>query len=288
MLIDLQIHSTYSDGYLTPTQVAEFIKKEGIKVAALTDHNTVSGLDEFRQACLRLKIKPITGIEIYVKMHNRRFNILWYNFNDASPELHNMLRDSQRRHRRQVRILLQKLVKRGFKLDINKTLDKYNHYAPVNRIVDDLAAVPGNLKKIKNKLGVNKPREGEILAEYFHNKKIGALKNSYIDIDKIIKLRNKIGGQIVLCHPAKHGYASRDFLKELKFFGIDGIEVLSPHHSYGAVMNLQHLARELNLFETGGSDFHRFEGDRARIQYSWQYYGIDSGLLRGVERIIGR
>ena len=288
MLIDLQLHSTYSDGYLTPTEVAEFIKKEGVKAAALTDHNTVSGLDEFRQACLGLNIKPISGIEIYVKMHYRRFNILWYNFNDTNPELHDMLRDSQRRRRRQVRTLLNKLVKRGFKMDVNKTLDKYNHYVPVNRIVDDLVLGPGNLGKIKRGLGLKKPREGEILAEYFHNKEIGALKNSYIDIDKIMKLRKKIGGQIVLCHPAKHGYVSRDFLKELKYFGIDGIEVLSPHHSYGAVMHLQHLAREFNFLETGGSDFHRFEGGKNPIQYSWQYYGVDSGMLRGVERIIGK
>jgi predicted metal-dependent phosphoesterase TrpH len=62
MLIDLQLHSTYSDGYLTPTQIVKFIAKHGIKVAAITDHNTVSGLYEFRNSCKKYKIKPITGI----------------------------------------------------------------------------------------------------------------------------------------------------------------------------------------------------------------------------------
>ena len=220
-------------------------------------------------------------------MHYRRFNILWYNFDDNDPELHTMLRLSQRRRRRQIREILKKLVNRGLKLDINKTLDKYNHYVPINRVVDDLIAVPGNLRKIKNKLGLSKPREGEILAEYFHNKKYGVLRNSYIDIDKIIKLRKKIGGQIILCHPAKYGYVSRKFLEELKYFGLDGIEVLSPHHSYGAVVQLQHLAREYNFITTGGSDFHRFEGGKNPIQYSWQYYKVDSKMLGGVERVIG-
>ncbi|MBU4375047.1 PHP domain-containing protein, partial [Patescibacteria group bacterium] len=64
MLIDLQLHSTYSDGYLTPTELAGFLAKQGVKIAALTDHNTVGGLDEFRQACRACKIKPITGVEL--------------------------------------------------------------------------------------------------------------------------------------------------------------------------------------------------------------------------------
>jgi predicted metal-dependent phosphoesterase TrpH len=55
MLIDLQFHSTYSDGYLTPTQLAQFMSKQGIKVAALTDHNTVSGINQFKKPCNKLK-----------------------------------------------------------------------------------------------------------------------------------------------------------------------------------------------------------------------------------------
>lgn len=112
MYIDLQLHSTYSDGYLTPTEVVKFIAKQGVKAAALTDHNTVGGLDEFRLACRQYNIKPITGLEIYVKLHSRRFNIIWYNFDDTDPELHDMLRDSQMRRRRKVRFILNKLVEK--------------------------------------------------------------------------------------------------------------------------------------------------------------------------------
>ncbi len=287
MLIDLQLHSTYSDGYLTPTGLAKFIARQGVKVAALTDHNTVSGLDEFRKACRTLKIKPITGLELYIKLHNRRFNILWFNFDETSPELHDMLRDSQVRRRRQIRLLLNKLIKRGFKLDVNRTLDKYNHYVPVNHVVDDIMAIPYNARKIRRRLELKQPREGDIIKEYFRNPDIGILRNSFIDLDNVVKLRKKIGGQLVLCHPAKNGYVGRGFLKDLKFMGLDGIEVMSPHHSYGAVVHLQHLARELNLVEVGGSDFHRLEGHGHPIQHAWQYYQVESKLLKGVRKIIG-
>lgn len=286
MLIDLQLHSTYSDGYLSPTEVAKFIASKGVKVAALTDHNTVSGLDEFRHACQQLKIKPITGLELYIKFHARRFNILWYNFDDTSPELHNLLRASQVRRRRQVRLALNRLVKRGFKLEVDKILDKYNHYLPINHVVDEVIATRGNLKKIKRGLGIKHPREDDIIREYFRNKNIGVLHNSYIDIDWIIKLRKKIGGQLVLCHPAKNAAINLDLFQDLKNVGLDGIEKLSPHHSYGATIFIQYLAQELNLIETGSSDFHRLEGGNNPIQYSWQYYQVDSRLLRGVKKII--
>ena len=168
MLIDLQLHSIYSDGYLTPTKLVELVSGQGVKVAALTDHNTVGGLDEFRTACAKYKIKPITGLEVYVKLNNHRFNLLWYNFNDADPELHDTLRESQVRRRRQIRTILVKLVRRGFKLDINKTLDKYNHYVPVNHIIDELTAVPKNLRKIKWELKLDNPREGNIIHKYLN------------------------------------------------------------------------------------------------------------------------
>ena len=97
----------------------------------------------------------------------------------------------------------------------------------------------------------------------------------------------KIGGVLILNHPAKKGFIDRDAWIELKKMGIDGVEVLSPHHSLGAIMHIQILARELNWIETGGSDFHRFEGGRYPIQKSWDYFKIDSEYLIGVKKIIG-
>jgi predicted metal-dependent phosphoesterase TrpH len=286
MRIDLQLHSTYSDGYLTPTEVVDFISKEGVKVAALTDHNTVGGLDEFRQACRKAKIKAINGLELYIKLHYRRFNLLWYNFDETDAELHNVLRNSQVRRRRQMRMLLNKLVDHGFRLNVNRILDKYNHYVPVNHVADDLMSIPFNARKAKKELELKSPREGDILKEYFHNKEIKKLQNSFIDLETVLNLRKRLGGQLILCHPAKHGYVGRSFLDDLKKAGLDGIEVMSPHHSYGAVVYLQHLAREFKFIEVGGSDFHRFEGMGEPIQHALQYYTIDSALLKGIKKII--
>ncbi|MFH1661589.1 MAG: PHP domain-containing protein [Candidatus Falkowbacteria bacterium] len=284
MLIDLQLHSTYSDGYLTPTQLAEFIAKKGIKVASLTDHNTVSGLYEFRQACKKLKIKPITGLELYVKLKHKKFNLLWYNFDDKRPELHDLLRDSQIRRRNKMRKILLKLESLGFKININKILDKYNHYIPLNHVIDDILLASHNRSKMKNELESNYLQEGEIINKYFKNNKIGILYESYIDFNRVLELRKKIGGILILNHPAKHGYIKEKLWEDLSKLGLDGVEILSPHHSFNAIMCIQHMAKKFNLITTGGSDFHRFENDL--ISCSAQYFKINNEYLNGVEKII--
>jgi 3',5'-nucleoside bisphosphate phosphatase len=286
MLIDLQLHSTYSDGYLTPTQLAGFIAKQKIKIASLTDHNTIGGFDEFKKACKKKGIKAIPGLELYVKVEKKRINILWFNFKD-DPSLHKVLTETQIRRRGQVRRMLLILVKRGFRMDVEKMLDKFTHYIPINKIVDEIFKDSFNFKKAKKEIKTEIIRESDFIKEYFKNKNHGKLRESYIDIKRIVDLRKKIGGQLILNHPGKHGKMDIKFFEKLKKIGIDGIEVLSPHHSLGSIMYFQHSARELDFITTGGSDFHRHEGNKFLIQNSLNYFSIDSKLLKGVNKIIG-
>lgn len=286
MLIDLQLHSNYSDGYLTPTEVAKFIARQGIKVASLTDHNTVSGLDEFAQACKKYKIKPINGLELYAKIDSQRLNLLWFNFDKENPELHKILRDSQIRRKNQVRRFLKKFLRKNLKIKLNELLDKYTHYIPINHIINNIWSAPANRKIIKRELGLKNPGENEIIEKYFYNKN-NILRESYVDIKRILKIRKKIGGQLIFNHPGKHNQLKRGLMGKLKKLGIDGLEVISPHHSIGAIMYVQAMAREFKFIATGGSDFHRHEGRNQLIQNSSQYFKIDSKYLKGIDKIIG-
>lgn len=288
MLIDLQLHSTYSDGNLTPTQIVKFISKFGIKAASLTDHNTVGGLSEFKSTCQKYNIKPIPGLELYTAFQNKKFNLLWFNFDKDSPDLHSLLRSSQIKRRAKARIALKKLANIGFKLDINKILDSRNHYVPINYLVAEIKKDPRNKKKIIKELGHDNLREEEIMEHYLLNRKICHLSEVYIKLETILELRKKIGGLIILNHPGKNGGFDRRSLMDLKKAGIDGIEVLSPHHSLGAVLYYQHMANEYGLIMSGGSDFHMEEGGKNIIKNSWQYYKVDAKLLAGAGKIIGK
>ena len=134
MKIDLQLHSTYSDGYLTPSQLASLLAKQKVRVASLTDHNTVGGQSEFKSACRKKRIKTITGIEIFTKHENYIFNILWYNFDDTSPQMHDLLRDSQVRRRQLVRSALKKMVEAGFVIEIDRTTINALGYHPARYV----------------------------------------------------------------------------------------------------------------------------------------------------------
>lgn len=287
MLIDLQVHSTYSDGYLSPTELANFLASQGIKTASLTDHNTVSGWSEFKRACKKRGIKPIVGIELYTKLNRKHLSILWYNFDHLDGELHEILRASQVRRRNQVRKILLKMADRGFKMNIDQLLDKYNHYISINHLIDDLLAIPANRNKVNKELKNKHPREEEIIHNYFFKSKNTKLNNSFIDLKRIIGLKKRIGGQLIFNHPGRYNQLKRDLLMELKRLGVNGLEVLSPHHSVGAVLYGQHLAQELGLIATGGSDFHLFENSRGALKTSWQYFKIDSSNLKDINKIIG-
>jgi len=287
MLIDLQLHSTYSDGYLTPSQLADFLSANNIKIAALTDHNTIGGLDEFKLACRRKKIKTISGLELYAKLGHKKFNLLWYNFDQHSPELHNLLRESQARRRRQIRNALIKLKQRGFQINESHLLDKFNHYIPLNHIIDHISKIQANKKLIVNKLKIANPSQEEILIKIFKNRNFTKVSESYIGLKQILKLRKKIGGQLILNHPGKRSRLDRKFISSIKKLELDGLEVVSPHHSIGAVMYLQRLAREYKLIMTGGSDFHRFEPAAADLISCYDYFRIDSNYLTDIKKIIG-
>lgn len=287
MLIDLQVHSTYSDGYLTPSQLADFLSANNIKIAALTDHNTVGGLDEFKLACQIKKIKTINGLELYVKSGHKKFNLLWYNFDQHDSGLHNLLRTSQVRRRRQIRNGLMKLKQRGWQIDESRLLDKFNHYLPLNHLIDCLAKIPANKKIIVKKLNLANPSQDEILINIFKNKAFVKISESYIGLKQILKLRKKIRGQLILNHPGKHNQLDRKFIAGIKALGLDGLEVVSPHHSIGAVMYLQRLAQEYKLIMTGGSDFHRFEPAPASLNSCYNYFKIDANRLTDIKKIIG-
>ncbi|MDO8668270.1 MAG: PHP domain-containing protein [bacterium] len=287
MRIDLQLHSTYSDGYLSPTELADFLLKNQVKIASLTDHNTVGGLEEFQLACQKKHIKAIIGIEIYVKLNHKKFNLLWYNFDDKNPDLHKFLRLSQARRRNQIRRALLKLKSLGLIINENKILDKYNHYISLNRIMSDVRQIANNRKTIAERLGVKSPSEDEIIKHFFKNREINKLEECYINFSHIIALKKKIGGQIILNHPGKSSRINESFIVQLKKLGLDGIEVVSPHHSIHNVMLLQRLAKKYKLIMTGGSDYHLNEGGNATIQNVYAYFKIEPKYLTGINKIIG-
>lgn len=299
MLIDLQLHSTFSDGYLSPKEIVKFIKKKGVKVASLTDHNTTAGLSEFFYEAKKNGIKPIPGLELYIKYGRRKMNFLWYNFDINNTDLQNILESTRKRRVVLVKNFLLKLKRRGFKINIVKILAEFENYIPINRLSAKIMENEFNynlvVKNVRAKRKLNPHyqkridlplRVEDIMGDLFFNKKIGILNESYINIERILRIKKSVGGQLVFCHPGKNNKFANNMTEKLKDLGLDGIEVLSPHHTIRAVMYGQFLAEKLDLIATGGSDFHLFEGGSSFLQNSWDWFKIDSKYLRRINQII--
>lgn len=287
MLIDLQLHSKYSDGSYSPKQLAKMLSLHKVKIAALTDHNSISGQLEFRKQANALGIKTVFGLELYVKFKSYRFNVLWYNYDINSLALRHLLLETQRRRRLYINKAISNLEKVGLSLDLNNYYRKYeNSYLPINALVKEIWKPTKNKRVIKRELENKFPREEEIIAHFFYPKSGPKLSEAYVSFERLTKLKKEIGGQIIFAHPALHRKLKESKLEELIEVGLDGLELLSPHHSYNNLVRLASLIKRYKLIATGGSDFHLPAEAGTKTKYSWQWFKIDSDYLRGVSRII--
>ncbi len=283
MLIDLQFHSTYSDGVLSPTSLVQFLKKQGVRVAALTDHNTVAGLPEFFSACRRARIKALPAVEIYVRDGTRKMNILFYNFHYPHDSLTSFLDKIQQRRRRSLQRALDFWEKQGYQIDW-EFVRAFPYYLPINRIARHLWRL--NKKRVQLALREKSPHESEIISYFFKNRRQVYLDEEYVALYRLENLRKKIGGKIILAHPAKQRIKKDFLLKLVREKRLDGVELLSPHHSWDTICYYQHILRkQKNLIISGGSDFHGYSGDKL-LQSPWQYFSIDSSLLKNIDKLI--
>ncbi|MHB1456095.1 MAG: DUF294 nucleotidyltransferase-like domain-containing protein [Armatimonadota bacterium] len=98
MRVDLHCHSIYSDGIMTPREIAEALADSGITIAALTDHDSIDGLAEFNRVLARRDVSCITGLEITTQYNGEETHLLAYGFDPANPELQAVLRSLRQNH----------------------------------------------------------------------------------------------------------------------------------------------------------------------------------------------
>ena len=259
-IIDLHIHSTFSDGTLTPTEIVKLAEKKQIKVIAVTDHDTIEGLDEF-QECNSDYVEKVNGIEISVQMGNFNFHMLGLFLNYNDEEFKDKI-DYLKRARKERNIkIIKKLNSLGYRIE----------YEELEKIA-------------KGEIG--RPHISQVLLEkkYFNDKrdifdkllKKGAPayfdKFRYTPEIAIDLIRNKAKGVSILAHPGLLPFRRKDkikIIKTLKNLGLDGIEVYYSEHTEDETIFLKKLAKDLNLVVSGGTDFH---GDNKK--------GIDLGSGR--------
>ncbi|HDQ41809.1 MAG TPA: PHP domain-containing protein [Desulfonatronum sp.] len=246
--IDLHTHSTASDGTLTPSELMLAAKKTGLEAIALTDHDTTGGLEEAMILAEKLGIEFIPGCELSVVSPSGNMHILGYWIPVGMSKLSQSLESlRQRRHERN-HMIMAKLNALGMEIAYEDVLAVAGGDAVGRPHIAQVMHAKGFVDSISTAFRVYLGSEGRA---YVPKEKLGPRQ--------AIDLLKSVGATVVLAHPFLLGLQGPDLrgvIRQLKEYGLDGLEAYYTLHRPDQTLAYVQIARDLDLLVTGGSDFH--------------------------------
>lgn len=269
--IDLHIHTFFSDGRQSPENVVDDALKLGLKVIALTDHDSVGGFRPAFDYAADKGLEVITGIELSAAWGEDDIHILGYLFRDDDSHLLEMLdKFRQIRHER-CKKMVTKLNQLGMKTDFEQVLKKAEG-ATIGR--PHLAEV-----MLENKFVAS---YNDAFQKYLYVGGPVYVPKAKLTPSEAIELLHQAGGVAVLAHPA---LTDRDaMIAELVSSGMDGIEIFHPTQKKSARKKYRQIGEQFGLFFSGGSDSHHRKGrygDTGDQKVPYEYY---LGMMQAWEK----
>ena len=251
--IDLHVHSTASDGTLTPSEVVDHAVELGLSAFALTDHDTLRGIAEAKERAAYHKaqghpIEVYSGVEISAAYKNRDIHILGLLIDETNEILDRTLSSFLENRNRRNEKMLQKFAELGITL----TMEDLTEDAPSSVITRAHFATALMKKGIVSSVQ-------EAFEKYVGDNGPCYIPREYMSPEQAIGSIKKAGGVPVLAHPLLYNlphdelYALVDRLKQA---GLAGIEVYYSNNRGQDEVNVKALANHFGLVATGGSDFH--------------------------------
>lgn len=245
---DMHTHSTASDGTMTPSEIAIYAKKLGLRAIALTDHDTLSGLREFCFECEKLGVEGIPGIELGAK-YKSEMHILGLFVDFENKDFAHTVDTLAKARTIRNYEMLKLFSENGFNITEEDILNGKESMDTCGRVHFAAALVKKGYVKELN----------EAFEKYIAKGKPFYVSRKTLPPKETIELIHSAGGLAVLAHPifiSENKDELRALLTELKSYGLDGVE--SMYNSYSDAFSelCMKLCSELNLLPTGGSDFH--------------------------------
>ena len=247
-LIDLHVHTTASDGSLSPSEVVKRAKVLGLKAIAITDHDTVAGVEEALKEGESSKVEVIPGIELSVDVSKGTCHLLGYFIDSQDENLRRKLRLVQRAREDRNLKMLQKLKQLGIEL----TLEEVKAEAKDGQICRPHFALAMFKKGYVSSVD-------EAFERFLKKGGPAYLEKFRLNPDEAIRMILEAKGIPVLAHPFTlelEGEEFERFLKGLKEYGLKGIEAYYPDHTPEQTELYERLATKHGLLLTGGTDFH--------------------------------
>jgi 3',5'-nucleoside bisphosphate phosphatase len=247
--VDLHVHSSASDGSLSPKNLVTEAKAASLRAIALTDHDTIEGLEEALAAGAAVGLEVIPGIEISAEHHPGSMHILGLFIDHQDAGLDEQLQILKQARADRNPQIIAKLQKVGLSISMEEVLAVAG---------DGQVGRPHIAQVLLNKGYVSSFQEA--FDRYLGNHASAYVNKYRFSPQKAISMITAAGGVAALAHPFTLEYTSLGHLKtilhHLRDWGLTAIEVFYPEHSVERQEKYKNLARELGLLMTGGSDYH--------------------------------
>jgi 3',5'-nucleoside bisphosphate phosphatase len=240
-MLELHCHTTHSDGTLTPTELVELACARGVKVLAITDHDTVSGWDEAIAAVGDRDLEIVPGLELSTVYNGRSLHIL--GFYPDRDKLKAPLIERQEGRQRRAQRMVEKLAELGYPIQLPPTRGN---------------AVPGRPHLATALVAAGYAKTSQDAFERW----LGEGRPAHVAYEQFsamegIALLRACGAVPVWAHPYLfRGGEVAAVLPELVEAGLMGLEVYHPTHSPNQRRSLQAFCQHYGLIATGGSDYH--------------------------------
>jgi predicted metal-dependent phosphoesterase TrpH len=248
MSIDLHIHSTMSDGTMTPTELVDLAQKKGLKAIALTDHDTFAGYNEASRRGSDVGLEVLSGIELSVTMKDNHLHLLGYLFDcEDQVFLGHIEKLQQARDVRNDEIIA-RLNALGITVTGHELAEISGSGQTGRPHIAKLLLNKKIVRSMDEAFDTYLGRSGSVYVSRF----------SY-EVEEAVDFVHQAGGVAVLAHPyhlLKDDIENGALLGRLKSIGLDGVEAYYPTHIRKFRKQLIKLAEKYGLFITGGSDYH--------------------------------
>ncbi len=249
--VDLHVHSNASDGTLSPSEVVALALSKGLGAIALTDHDTVDGLEEAIKAARGTSLTLVPGIEMSCVVEtplSAEIHILGLFLDKDNPALLQGLTDIRRIRDDRNHSMLQKLQEDG----IGITWEDLTGGNP------DTIITRAHFARALTEKGITASHK-QAFDQYLKYGGRYCVRKEITTPERVMEILTSSGAFPILAHPMQYhmGYAQIEELAvRLKALGLRGIEVYHSSHNQLQSRKLKEMAKRLNLLPSGGSDFH--------------------------------
>lgn len=248
-MIDLHVHTSMSDGTYSPAEVVEMARKKGLRAIAITDHDTVAGVEPARRAAVDSGVEIVPGVEMSTEWPRGIMHILGYFIDVEHAPLLEALEYLRAGRMDRIPRIVEKLRDCDVVISADEVQREAVGGAPGRPHVAEIMVRQGYVRTIQ-----------EAFDRYLRKGAPAFVDKRKTSPRRAIRLIVEAGGLAVLAHPysleSDADAELEGILQELMEYGLRGIEAYYPRHTEPQARRYLNLAKKLNLAITGGTDFH--------------------------------